>query len=176
MSRHRSAKPAAKLVVAIASLGLLSACAAGPGEVGFNKTTAGGLAGAAGGAFAGARLFGGNNGLIGKGSTTQMAGVAGATLLGALLGGSIGSSLDRADQPPPPRAEARRAPPDIRWSDPESERPRAAPARVIREGRDRDTGELCREFVQEIEVGGKVEKGWGIACQQDDGSWRVVQR
>lgn len=168
-----------KLVVAVASLALLSACAAGPGEVGFNKTTFGGLAGAAGGAYAGSRLFGGSNGMIGKGSTTQMIGVAGGTLLGALLGGSVGSSLDRADQTPgqaPPRAEARRGPPDIRWSDPDSERPRAAPARVIREGRDRETGELCREFVQEIEVGGKVEKGWGIACRQDDGSWRVVQR
>lgn len=169
-------RPAAKLVVAIAALGLLSACAAGPGEVGFNKTTAGGLAGAAGGAFAGARLFGGSNGMIGKGSTTQMIGVAGGTLLGALIGGSVGSSLDRADQAPPPRAEARRGPPDISWSDPDSERPRAAPARVVREGRDRETGELCREFVQEISVGGKVEKGWGIACRQDDGSWRVVQR
>jgi surface antigen len=170
----------AKLAVAFAALGMLSACAAGPGEFGFNKTTAGGLAGAAGGAYAGSRLFGGSNGMIGKGSTTQMIGVAGGTLLGALLGGSVGSSLDRADQAPAQvrssRAEARQPPPDIRWSDPDSERPRAAPARVVREGRDRETGELCREFVQEISVGGKVEKGWGIACRQDDGSWRVVQR
>jgi surface antigen len=167
-----------KFVVAIASLALLSACAAGPGEFGFNKTTAGGLAGAAGGAYAGSRLFGGSNGMIGKGSTTQMAGVAAGTLLGALLGGSVGSSLDRADQAPAPtaRAEARRGAPDIRWSDPDAERPRAAPARVVREGRDRETGELCREFVQEIQVGGRTEKGWGIACRQDDGSWRVVQR
>jgi surface antigen len=169
-------RPAPKLVAALAALGLLSACAAGPGEVGFNKTSMGGLAGAAGGAYAGSRLFGGSNGMIGKGSTTQMIGVAGGTLLGALLGGSIGSSLDRADQAPTPRAEARRGPPDISWSDPDSERPRAAPARITREGRDRETGELCREFVQEIEVGGRTEKGWGIACRQNDGSWRVVQR
>jgi surface antigen len=164
-----------KLAVAFASLALLSACAAGPGEVGFNKTTAGGLAGAAGGAWAGSRLFGGSNGMIGKGSTTQMAGVAAGTLLGALIGGSVGSSLDRADQPPP-RAEARRTPPDIRWSDPDAEAPRAAPARVIREGRDRDSGQLCREFVQDIEVGGRTERGWGIACRQDDGTWRIVQK
>jgi surface antigen len=173
-------RPTAKLATAIAALALLSACAAGPGEFGFNKTTAGGLAGAAGGAYAGSRLFGGSNGMIGKGSTTQMAGVAAGTLLGALLGGSVGSSLDRADQPPAqaraPRAEAGRGAPDIRWSDPDAERPRAAPARVVREGRDRETGELCREFVQEIQVGGRTEKGWGIACRQDDGSWRVVQR
>jgi surface antigen len=165
-----------KLAVAFAALGLLSACAAGPGEVGFNKTTAGGLAGAAGGAWAGSRLFGGSNGMIGKGSTTQMAGVAAGTLLGALIGGSVGSSLDRADQTPPPRAEARRNPPDIRWSDPDGDAPRAAPARIVREGRDRESGQLCREFVQDISVGGRTERGWGIACRQDDGSWRVVQR
>lgn len=171
----------AKLLVAFAALGLLSACAAGPGEVGFNKTTAGGLAGAAGGAYAGSRLFGGSNGMIGKGSTTQMIGVAGGTLLGALIGGSVGSSLDRADQNAVPRAQTRRGAPDISWSDPDSDTSRAAPARpaparIIREGRDRDTGELCREFVQEIQVGGRIEKGWGIACRQEDGSWRVVQR
>lgn len=170
-------RTAAKLVAAVASLGLLAACAAGPGEVGFNKTTAGGLAGAAGGAWAGSRLFGGSNGVIGKGSTTQIAGVAAGTLLGALLGGSVGSSLDRADQAPAPRAEARRGPPDIRWSDPDSEtRAAPAPARIVREGRDRESGQLCREFVQDISVGGRTEKGWGIACRQDDGSWRVVQR
>ncbi len=165
-----------KLSAALAALALLSACAAGPGEVGFNKTTAGGLAGAAGGAFAGARLFGGSNGFIGKGSTTQMAGVAAGALLGALVGGSVGSSLDRADQPAPSRAQARQAPPDIRWTDPDAEPARPAPARILREGRDRDTGQLCREFVQDIEVGGRAEKGWGIACRQDDGTWRVVQR
>ncbi|MCA3268243.1 MAG: hypothetical protein ING19_19455 [Azospirillum sp.] len=167
-----------KLVVAIAALSLLSACAAGPGEMGFNKTTAGGLAGAAGGAFAGARLFGGSNGFIGKGSTTQMAGVAAGTLLGALVGGSVGSSLDRADQAPAPRAQARQAPPEIRWTDPDAEsaRPAPGPAKILREGRDRETGQLCREFVQDIEVGGRAEKGWGIACRQDDGTWRVVQR
>lgn len=173
-------RQAAKLTASFAALGLLAACASGPGEVGFNKTTFGGLAGAAGGAYAGSRLFGGSNGVIGKGSTTQIAGVAAGTLLGALLGGSVGSSLDRADQAPAqaraPRADARRGPPEINWSDPDAEAPRAAPARIVREGRDRETGELCREFVQEIQVGGRVEKGWGIACRQPDGSWRVVQR
>jgi surface antigen len=46
----------------------------------------------------------------------------------------------------------------------------------VREGRDRESGQLCREFVQDISVGGRTERGWGIACRQDDGSWQVVQR
>ena len=36
-------------------------------------------------------------------------------------------------------------------------------------------GEYCREFSKEIRVGGRSESGWGIACRQPDGSWRVTQ-
>ena len=35
--------------------------------------------------------------------------------------------------------------------------------------------EYCREFTQTIEVGGKKEEGYGTACQQPDGSWKVVE-
>jgi surface antigen len=38
-----------------------------------------------------------------------------------------------------------------------------------------DTGEYCREFQKEIVVGGRRESGYGIACRQPDGSWRVGQ-
>jgi hypothetical protein len=34
-------------------------------------------------------------------------------------------------------------------------------------------GEFCREFQREIEVGGRLERGFGIACLQEDGSWRI---
>jgi len=36
-----------------------------------------------------------------------------------------------------------------------------------------DSGEFCREFQKEIEVGGRIERGWGIACLMEDGSWRI---
>lgn len=36
-----------------------------------------------------------------------------------------------------------------------------------------DTGEYCREFQKDILVGGRRERGYGIACQQPDGSWRI---
>jgi hypothetical protein len=35
------------------------------------------------------------------------------------------------------------------------------------------SGEFCREFQQEIVVGGREERGYGIACLQEDGSWRI---
>jgi hypothetical protein len=43
----------------------------------------------------------------------------------------------------------------------------------VRQGYD-SSGHLCREFQQEIQVGGRTEQGWGIACLQQDGSWRMA--
>jgi hypothetical protein len=43
---------------------------------------------------------------------------------------------------------------------------------VVSEGYD-DRGHFCREFQKEIRVGGRVERGFGIACLQEDGSWRI---
>ena len=36
------------------------------------------------------------------------------------------------------------------------------------------SGQYCREFQQTIYVGGKQENGYGTACRQPDGSWRIV--
>jgi surface antigen len=38
-----------------------------------------------------------------------------------------------------------------------------------------DTGEYCREFQKEIVVGGRKERGYGTACLQEDGSWRIAR-
>lgn len=35
-------------------------------------------------------------------------------------------------------------------------------------------GLTCREFQQEITVGGKTEEAYGTACLQADGSWKIV--
>lgn len=42
------------------------------------------------------------------------------------------------------------------------------------EGRS-DTGQYCREFQQEVTIGGKTEQAWGTACLRPDGSWEIVQ-
>jgi surface antigen len=31
----------------------------------------------------------------------------------------------------------------------------------------------CREYRTEVRVGGRIEEGWGIACLQRDGAWRI---
>ena len=35
-------------------------------------------------------------------------------------------------------------------------------------------GLMCREFQQEIRVGGRTEDGFGTACLQPDGAWKIV--
>lgn len=45
---------------------------------------------------------------------------------------------------------------------------------ATKQGRD-ENGLTCREFQQEINIGGKTEKGYGTACLQADGSWKIVQ-
>ena len=36
-------------------------------------------------------------------------------------------------------------------------------------------GSPCREFTQTIYVGGRAQQGYGTACRQADGSWKIIQ-
>jgi hypothetical protein len=36
------------------------------------------------------------------------------------------------------------------------------------------SGRYCREFQQEVAIGGKNEQAYGTACQNPDGSWEVI--
>jgi surface antigen len=165
-----------KKLVAVAALTLaLSACAqpggpgyGGPGEFGLNKTTGGGLLGAAAGGLAGAQ--------IGKGSG-QLAATAAGVLLGGLLGSQAGASLDRADVAYANRTTQRSLEElpighSSTWRNPDS-----GHAGTITPTRTYQTagGQYCREFQQSITVGGRTEEGFGTACRQPDGSWRIVQ-
>ena len=38
-----------------------------------------------------------------------------------------------------------------------------------------NNGAYCREFQQTIVIGGQQQQGYGKACQQPDGSWKIVQ-
>jgi hypothetical protein len=35
-------------------------------------------------------------------------------------------------------------------------------------------GRYCREFQQQVTVGGRTEQAYGTACQQPDGAWEIV--
>jgi surface antigen len=148
---------------------LLAGCTntgSGPGEFGLNKTTGGGLLGAVGGAVAGSQF--------GKG-TGQLAATAAGTLIGALVGSEVGRSLDKADQQYAHRAQtqAQTAPigQTIAWSNPDSGH--SGTVTPVREGTMTSTGEYCREYQQNVQVGGQTQKAYGTACRQPDGSWRI---
>ena len=146
-----------------ASLLATAGCAEGVGT----KQGVGTLGGAAAGGLAGAQ--------IGKG-TGQLAATAGGVLLGALLGNEVGKSLDRADQSYATHAADRAysAPigEQIHWENPQSGN--SGTVTPTREGRTAN-GQYCREFNQTIYVGGRAEQATGRACQQPDGSWKIVQ-
>ena len=131
-----------------------------------NKQLIGGGSGAILGGLAGSQIGGGSGKLW-----TTGAGV----LLGALVGSEIGSSLDKADQLEMQQANQRAysAPvgETIRWNNPDSGN--YGTITPVRDGRT-SSGAYCREYQQTIYVGGQQESGYGQACQQPDGSWKVV--
>ena len=151
-----------KIAAVVALTLALAAC-----EDAGTKQTVGTLGGAAAGGLIGSQ-FGHGSGKL------AMTGIG--VLLGALAGSEIGKGLDendrrRADEA---RARAESAPIGQRivWSNPSS-----GNSGVIvptREGTSA-TGDYCREFQQTITVGGKTEQGYGTACRQPDGSWKIVQ-
>jgi surface antigen len=128
------------------------------------KTAVGGLGGAAAGGLLGAALGGGSKG------------IAAGVILGGLLGGAAGNMLDQRDQRlamqasqqalesmPTGQAAAWRNPDTGNYGQVTPQRTYQAP-----------NGRYCREFTQEITIGGKKETSYGTACRQPDGAWQVV--
>ncbi len=140
----------------------LSACASTGEAVKDNpKTTMGGVLGASSG------------GLIAAAAGASPAGIVGGVLLGALVGGSIGNALDQKDKQMAQEA-AQRAFENSRtgeasaWQNPDSGNSGSVtPTRTYQT----PAGQYCREYEQDIVVGGKVEKTTGTACRQADGTW-----
>jgi len=160
------------LVVALATT-MLVACqndpyARGRSGGGITKSDAGTVLGGIGGAVIGSQF--------GKGSG-QLVGVAAGTLLGAALGNSIGASLDRADMAYYNSAsqtalETGQPGQALPWNNPESGNyGTVTPMNYYQTA----GGQYCREYTQTINVGGRREEGYGRACRQSDGSWRIME-
>ena len=153
-----------KAVIAamIASTLALSGCA---NDAGPNQT---------GGALIGAGLGGLLGSQFGHGDG-RLAATAIGVLAGAAIGSNIGKRLDDVDRQRMREAEQRayNAPLNepIVWNNPNSGH--SGTVTPMREGR-RPNGDYCREFQSNITVGGQSEKGYGTACRQADGSWKIV--
>jgi surface antigen len=145
---------------AVSSALALSGCAEGNNEAGSTMIGAG-LGGLLGAKF-------------GRGDGQVAMAVLG-TVAGAAIGNKMGKNMDKVDRMKMRDAEQRAysAPMNetIIWKNPDSGH--SGTVTPVREGR-RQNGQYCREFQSEINVGGQREKGYGTACQQPDGSWKIV--
>lgn len=164
------------IIVAVASVSLLSACTQPGGRPnsgvmqggGVNKSDIGTILGGVGGGVLGSQ--------IGGGSGKTVATIGGA-LLGAALGNSLGQSLDRADmvyynQTSQQALERGQPGQSFPWTNPQSGNSGVVtPGSYYQAG----NGQYCREFSQNISVGGKTERAYGTACRQPDGAWQIVE-
>ncbi len=164
------------ITAAAACVALLSACTQQGGQPnsgvlqggGLNKSDIGTVLGGVGGGVLGNQ--------VGGGSGRTVATIAG-TLLGAALGNSLGQSLDRADmmyyeQTSQNALERGQPGQSFPWSNAQSGNSGVVtPGQYYQSG----NGQYCREFSQNITVGGKTERAYGTACRQPDGAWKVVE-
>lgn len=158
-----------KVFSIITVLLFLSACQnTGHNNELFSKENIGTAVGAIGGAWVGSN--------VGKGKG-RIVSIAAGTLLGAGLGKSLGSSLDKADlnyYQNASQSSLENTPTNqtSTWVNPDSGTSGAiTPVRTFQ----MSGGKYCREYQQTITIEGRTESGYGTACRQEDGSWKIVQ-
>ena len=128
-----------------------------------NRTVIGALLGAGAGGLLGSQF--------GKGSGKTVATIGGA-ILGAVVGGNVGRGMDKADQNCVGQV-LERAPTGqpVKWEDPDDGRQYQATALQTYQ---RNDGRYCREYRTTVVIGGRMERAYGTACRQPDGSWERV--
>ena len=153
-----------RTVASVLLVVMLSGCAqTGQGIANNPKTTMGGMLGAAGG------------GLIAAAAGAGTAGIIGGVLLGGLLGGAVGNALDQRDkqlaaQNAQNTFEHARTGETSTWKNPDSGHSGSiTPTNTFQNA----SGQYCREYQQTITVGGEKHQGYGTACRQPDGSWKI---
>ncbi len=151
----------------VAAAALIALFAVGCEGSGYGKKqTIGGLAGAAGGGLLGAQFGSGTGQLIATGA---------GVLIGGLIGSEVGRSMDDVDRLKADEAvnQAHTAPmgETIVWNNPNSGN--AGTVTPVRDG-STTSGLYCREFQQTITISGRTETAYGTACQEPDGTWKIV--
>jgi len=127
------------------------------------KAVLGSLGGAAAGAGI-AAIAGGSAGWI-----------VAAGLAGGLLGGAIGHHLDSKDKQMAAATAARafESTPtgqSSAWKNPDSGNSGTiTPTKTYQAA----SGQYCREYRQEVVIGGEKQQAYGTACRQPDGSWKI---
>lgn len=131
------------------------------------KQTAGTLSGMViGGALA--------NDMAGESKNKSIATILGA-FVGGVIGQNIGAQLDERDRLLAGEAyttalEYNPSDKAAEWKNPDT----GNYGRVVPVNTYRQNGRYCREFTQEIFIGGQKQTGYGRACRQPDGSWEII--
>ena len=141
---------------------VLSSC---QGEM--NKQSSGRVIGGVAGGLLGSQF--------GKGRG-QLVSVGVGVLAGTLIGNNIGKQMDEADKrmmynTSQQALESAPTGQSIKWQNPDS----GHYGYITPTKTEVNNGTVCREYQQEIIVGGKKEQGYGTACRQADGSWKIVK-
>ncbi len=120
----------------------------------------GGALGAAAGGLLGSQVGDGRG---------QLAATAAGAVAGMLLGAHMGSSIDRADYYCMGQAlEYAPEQQPVVWQG------RGGNYQIMPVRSYEMAGGYCREYQTMISVGGRPQQGYGTACRQPDGSWKVV--
>ncbi len=151
-----------KMLGTLTLIGLLTSACNGTG-FGVTKEGVGTVVGGAAGGAACAN--------VGKGRGNTAA-VVGCTLVGALLGGSVGRSMDETDQ-----LKARQAimqtPTNqtVSWYNPDSgSQYQVTP---VSNPQNMGNGNVCRDYATTAVIEGRRETVHGTACRQADGTWQT---
>lgn len=126
------------------------------------------------GAMIGATAGGVIGGVLGNRSAhghDKWAATAGGSILGVLLGGAIGQTVDSFDRSCAAQAVAY-APvgQPVQWSNQNYGREyQVTPMREYQNG-----GRYCREYQANANIDGRWQQVHGTACMEPDGSWAVV--
>lgn len=130
------------------------------------KQSAGTVLGAIGGGLLGSQIGGGSG---------KLAATAAGTLLGAWVGSEVGASLDKADklylqQATYSALENNPTGTASTWNNPDTRHyGSVTPVRTYK-----TASEDCREYEQQIIVDDQEQTGYGTACRQPDGRWKVL--
>lgn len=156
----------AGIIILFSTSSLLLSCA-------DNKQGVGATVGTITGGLIGAQF--------GKGSGKIFTTIIGA-MAGAGIGSAIGKDLDDKDrqlmqQSSQQALESAPSGTSIKWNNPDSKNNGViTPIKTFKANQGTHKGRYCREFTQTINIGGRSEKAYAIACRMPDGVWRISQQ
>ena len=113
---------------------------------------------------------------LGKGHKDQGWAIGLGALYGAAIGANIGRQLDARDKELAEQAfqgslENNQVGTSSLWNNPDTGHSgETTPTRTYTA----DSGSPCREFTTTVLIGGEEQQGYGTACRQADGSWKII--